>query len=114
MNEQITQLIRAGYSGIYLVTAEEERAKAVLKDVAVALGYQIWTWTITEGGLDMAGATVCGNDHPGSMLECLAGLVPTNMDEITDEDYQTFGNKLILLPDYHKFMMTVTLAYSAR
>jgi AAA+ superfamily predicted ATPase len=104
MNEQITQLIRAGYSGIYLVTAEEERAKAVLKDVAVALGYQIWTWTITEGGLDMAGATVCGNDHPGSMLECLAGLVPTNMDEITDEDYQTFGNKLILLPDYHKFM----------
>ena len=49
MQAQLIDYIRAGFAGIYLVTAEEARAEALLRDTASDLGYSLHTWTVTAG-----------------------------------------------------------------
>ncbi len=49
MKNQITNYIRAGYPGIYLVSPEEARVEAEMKVIAQELEYRLYAWSITEG-----------------------------------------------------------------
>ena len=49
MRDQISHYIRAGYSGLYLVSHEEQRVEAEIKAVATGLQHGLFAWSITEG-----------------------------------------------------------------
>ena len=52
MRNKITNYIRAGYPGLYIVSCEEARIEAELKTIAESLGHSLYVWSITEGIVD--------------------------------------------------------------
>ena len=104
MKERIEELIRAGYPAIALVTSEEDRAKAELASVAQALGYQLWTWSLSTGLTTIDGVKLCDEGKPGGAVQFLADLVPEDMGQATEEELEKCGNKLIVFLDYHMFL----------
>ena len=52
MKTKTTNYIRAGYSGLYLLTPEEARAEAEIKRVAHDLGFSLHFWSIINGLVD--------------------------------------------------------------
>src|SRR5271170_4024357 len=88
MNQQIQDYIRAGYSGLYLVSHEEQRVEAELKAVAKTLKYRLYAWSITEGLVDTAKGLVNDCHDPVDTLAAIAGLPEKS---------------IILLRDYHLF-----------
>jgi len=105
MKERIEQLVKAGYSGIALVTSEEARAKCEMAAVASAMDYGLLTWDILSGLTTIDGILMgeC-KGNPGKLFQYLAGYVPADMENITDEDYDKYGSKLIVLLDFHQFL----------
>jgi hypothetical protein len=63
MRTQITNYVRAGYPGIYLVSHEEARVEAELKAVAKALKYRLHAWSATQGLVDTetGGSKTCND-----------------------------------------------------
>lgn len=45
----IANYIRAGYSGLYLVSHEEQRIAAEMQATAAAVGFAFYTWSLTSG-----------------------------------------------------------------
>ena len=62
MKNIITRYVRAGYPGLFLCTAEEIRAEAVIRSVAEDLDYQLHAWSVTTGLVNTA--TGQGRDAP--------------------------------------------------
>src|SRR5439155_5101786 len=89
MRNQITNYIRAGYPGIYLVSCEEARVEAELKHIAQSLDRALYGWSITEGIVD----TKDGRRH-----EALDPLAAIDAAEELPE------NTIILLKDFHQFL----------
>ena len=54
MKTQITNYIRSGCPGLYLVSCEQARVEAELKTVAESLSRQLYYWSITDGLVDTA------------------------------------------------------------
>lgn len=74
MRDIITAYIRAGYPGLYLVTAEETRAEAELRACAHATNHGLVAWSATTGLVDTAdGRTLAGED-PMEAVTALASL----------------------------------------
>ena len=89
MQTQITNYIRAGYPGLYLVSAEEARLEALMKQIAHTLEYKLYWWSVTEGLVD----TKDGNGR--DILDPIPLL--TSVDELPE-------NTLVLLKDFHAFI----------
>ena len=49
MSKELESYIRAGYPAIVLTTAEEDRALAMLKDIANKLNKAMPFWSVTKG-----------------------------------------------------------------
>jgi ATP-dependent 26S proteasome regulatory subunit len=89
MKFQITNYIRAGYPGIYIVSCEEARVEAEMKAVAETTNYALFAWSITEGLINTKdGHTRQAND-PLLALEVI-GELPEN--------------SMVLLKDFHQFL----------
>ena len=88
MRQQITNYIRAGYAGLYLLSHEEARVEAELKAIATALEHPLHAWSITEGLIDTAKGTTRDCGDPMEVLN----LIP----ELPE-------NSILLLRDYHQF-----------
>ncbi len=88
MRIEITNYIRAGYSGIYIVSNEEVRVEGELKSIAESLDYSLYAWSITEGLV---------NSHDGSVREAQS---PIDVFELVEELSE---NTMILLRDFHQF-----------
>jgi AAA+ superfamily predicted ATPase len=83
----ITNKIRAGYPGIYIVTHEEQRAEAELVRVAKELKFKIQAWSVTHGRFDVTEGTVIAEDEDQlGVLKAIEGLPEKT---------------LIVLKDYH-------------
>jgi hypothetical protein len=54
MRNKIINYIRAGYPGLYLVSHEEQRVDAEIKQVTKELGYSLFFWSVVDGLVDMA------------------------------------------------------------
>ena len=91
MRTQVTNYIRAGYSGIYIVSREEARIEAEIKAVANALNYGLFAWSITEGLVD----TSDGSAHEGQ-----------DPEEMLIKALELPENTLLLLRDFHQFLET--------
>ncbi len=89
MKTQITNYIRAGYPGIYLVSCEEARIEAEMKAIVATLKYRLYAWSVTEGLVDMADGHARDAQDPIQLL--------TAVDELPE-------NTLVLLKDFHQFV----------
>src|SRR5580765_4472473 len=81
----ITNKIRAGYPGIYIVSHEEQRAEAALVHIAKELKWKIFGWTVNHGRFDITNGETFDEDQ----LEVLKKL--ESLDEKT----------ILVLKDYH-------------
>jgi hypothetical protein len=89
MKTKITNYVRAGYPGLYLVSHEESRVEAELRAIAATLQYRLFAWSTTEGLTDTANGSVRAVQDP---LEALQAI-----QELPD-------NTLILMRDLHMFL----------
>jgi len=89
MRTTITNYIRAGYPGIYLVSHEETRVEAELKVIAETLNYRLHAWSTTEGLTDTSDGGTRAASDPLEALQAI-GELPENT--------------LILLRDLHLFL----------
>jgi len=88
MRDQISHYIRAGYSGLYLVSHEEQRVEAEIKAVATGLQHGLFAWSITEGLIDIKKGTVRECNDPMEVLNAVT--------ELPDDS-------ILLLRDFHQF-----------
>ena len=86
---RIADCIRAGFGGLYLLTREEVRAEAQLREVAGALGYRLHAWSVTEGLIDLDGGRTEAVTDPVEAA-CLLRTLPEK--------------SILLLRDFHQFM----------
>jgi hypothetical protein len=49
MKTKIINYIRAGYPGLYLVSPEEQRVHAEIKQIAKELKYNLFFWSVVDG-----------------------------------------------------------------
>ena len=71
MRNKIIHYIRAGYAGLYLVSAEEQRVEAELKGIAEELQFGLYVWSVTTGLMDVAKSTARDCNDP---LEALLAI----------------------------------------
>jgi len=89
MREKLINYIRAGYSGLYIVSHEEARVEAEIKAVARELKYGLYAWTVTTGLVNTKDGQHLGAQDP---MEAML-----TMDEIPE-------GSVILLRDFHAFL----------
>ncbi len=89
MRQQITNYIRAGYPGLYIVSPEEQRVEAELKSVADALEYKVFAWSTTTGLVDTSDGNARQANDPFEAVTAV-GELPEN--------------SLVLLRDFHMFL----------
>jgi len=57
VREKIIHYIRAGYPGLYLVSAEEQRVEVELKSIAKEIEFGLFVWSVTNGLIDTSKGT---------------------------------------------------------
>ena len=95
LTEQLTDYIRAAFSGLYLVTHEPDEAEREITALARQQDWKLACWDIA-GGLRLPSqpGTFRGDAAPGDPLAVLR-VLPTLAD--------ANGTALLLLHNYHKF-----------
>jgi hypothetical protein len=94
MRNKIINCIRAGYPGLYLVSAEEQRVALEMTRIAQELKYNLVFWSVVDGLVDTQKGT---NNSANDPLEALIAI--KDLKEKT----------LILLRDFHLFLQDPTL-----
>src|ERR1035437_5896054 len=89
MRKRISNYIRSGHAGLYIVSAEEARVEAELKAIALALKRPLYAWSATRGVINTADGSSAGANDPMEAIEAVNGL---------PED------ALVLLSDFHMFL----------
>jgi SpoVK/Ycf46/Vps4 family AAA+-type ATPase len=89
MKQEIVNYIRAGYPGIYLVSHEEIRAEAELKEAAKATKHGLYAWSATTGIMDTGTGRAMGGEDPMEAVTAITGLQ---------------DNSIVLLRDFHLFL----------
>ena len=89
MKQKIINYIRAGYAGLYLVSAEEQRVQAEIKQIAKELKYGLFVWSAVDGLVDVESAKESSANDP---LEALVQI-----EELKERT-------VILLQDFHLFL----------
>lgn len=89
MRNRITNYIRAGYPGLYLVSHEEQRVDGEMKAIAQELKYDLHLWSVVDGLVESKkGQTRAANDP----MEVLT-IIP----ELKEQS-------IVLLRDFHLFL----------
>lgn len=89
MRTRITNYIRSGHAGLYLISHEESRVESELQTVAQALKRPLYAWSATQGLVNTADGSGGGANDPIEAVEAVNGL---------PED------ALVLLADFHMFL----------
>jgi regulator of extracellular matrix RemA (YlzA/DUF370 family) len=89
MKQKIINYIRAGYPGLYLVSAEEQRVALEMTRIATELKYNLVFWSVVDGLVDTQKGT---NNSANDPLKALIAI--RDLKEKT----------LILLRDFHLFL----------
>jgi len=86
---KIVHYIQAGYPGLYVVSAEEQRVEAEFKTIASALNYGLHFWSVVDGLIDVKAKTVNNANDPLEALEAVKNLPEKSV---------------VLLKDFHLFL----------
>ena len=89
MKDAIKNYIRAGYAGLYLLSAEEQRVEADVKAVAAELDCRLHAWSPVQGLADLGAGTMNDCPDPIDVLE--------RIEELPEKS-------LVLLRDFHLFL----------
>ena len=89
MRDKIVNYIRAGYSGLFIISHEEARVEAEIKAVAEGLKYGLYAWSVTTGLVDTKDGNNKGGQDPMEVIQAINGLPE---------------NSLVLLRDFHAFL----------
>ena len=89
MRERVTNYIRSGHGGLFIVSAEEARVEAELTAIAGVLEYGLFAWSITDGLINTSDGEARGGQDPLEALEAIAELPE---------------NTIVLLRDFHVFL----------
>src|SRR3954470_9080069 len=90
MKTQIINYIRAGYSGLYIVSHEEQRVEAEFKGIAKDSGFGLFFWSCVDGLVNTS------TPQQNTVLEPLEAL----------EAIRSLKEKtIILLKDFHLFLV---------
>ncbi len=90
---ELETLIRAKYPLLYILSAEEQRVEALLRQVAGERGKKLLGWTVTDGIQDLASAK-------SVVLEPMVRDPIAVLDWIADSD----ENAIFILKDFHSYM----------
>jgi len=74
MKNQIIRYARAGHAGLFLCTAEEARAEAIVKAAADELQRPLHAWSATEGFVDTTLGTIQSCPDPAMALDQIVDL----------------------------------------
>ena len=95
LTEQLTDYIRAAFTGLYLVTHEPDEAEREITALARQQDWKLACWDIASGlRLPSEAATFRGDAQPGDPLAVLRAL-PTLAD--------AKGTALLILHNFHRF-----------
>ncbi|MBC7542034.1 MAG: AAA family ATPase [Candidatus Sericytochromatia bacterium] len=102
--DEIDIMIRARYPIIYVVSWEEKRVEQALLDIATRRNKKIFSWTITQGIVNLvsANATMMVNDSTRDPVSALEHLV------------RSVDSALFILKDFHPFMNDPTVIRKLR
>ena len=89
MSSTITHYIRAGYPGLYVISAEELRVEAEFKSITERLNYGLHFWSVVDGLVDVKAKTVNNANDPLEALEAVKNLPEKSV---------------VLLKDFHLFL----------
>ena len=89
---ELINYIRAGCSGLFLQTQEEERAKTVLVDVATHTEFKLFAWTWTGGIINASDGTSRGaQGDPMELLDQFMALEERSIMLVFDLPMAVFG-----------------------
>src|SRR3990167_4535706 len=73
---QLTNQIRSGKAGIYVLTWEQARCEAELLDIAAGLNdpFAVYAWSTSQGVVEVAGLKSLGGNDPLDMLDIFQKL----------------------------------------
>ena len=74
MHDKIINYIRAGYSGLFIISHEETRVEAEIKSVAEGLKYNLYAWSVTTGLVDTKDGQSKGAQDPMEAIQAINGL----------------------------------------
>jgi ATP-dependent 26S proteasome regulatory subunit len=103
--EEIEDLIKAAYPMIYVVSPEEERVEALLKDIGGRRNRNLVIWSITEGFSELESPGKGAPQVPKDVKDPLRAL-----ENI--EKYE--GNAIFILRDYHPYLTDPTIVRRLR
>ncbi len=86
---KIIHYLQAGYSGLYLVSSEQQRVEAEIKSIAGYLSYHLRFWSVVDGLVDGENGHQTPANDPLEALNALEALPEKT---------------LILLRDFHLFL----------
>lgn len=89
MKNQIANYVKAGYSGLFIVSHEETRVEAELKAVAKATEFELRAWSLTTGIVDSNGEAIPETQDPLQVLGSISALPEKS---------------ILLLRDFHLFL----------
>src|SRR5260370_440219 len=89
MRDKIINYIRAGYSGLYLLSPEEQRVEAEIKGIAQSLKHRLFFWSVADGLVDVQGKNSSTANDPLDALIAIDGLKEKS---------------IVLLRDFHLFL----------
>lgn len=99
MKQQLTNYIRAGYSGLYIVSFEEARVEAEIRAVATDRDFRFLIWSVSGGTIDATDANNPEKVNPTPPFE--DGCDPMAM-------LATFAvlpeKSILVLRDFHMFL----------
>jgi AAA+ superfamily predicted ATPase len=90
MKTQIINYIRAGYSGLYIVSHEEQRVEAEFKAIAKDTGFDLFFWSCVDGLVNTSTSQQNNVLDPLEALEAIRSLKEKT---------------IILLKDFHLFLI---------
>lgn len=74
MRQKLINYIRAGYSGLYIVSAEEQRVEAEIKAVAESVQFNLCYWSIVEGLIDTGTGNITPSNDPLEVLQAIGDV----------------------------------------
>ena len=89
MTSSLTNYIRAGYPGLYVVSPEEQRVEAEFKAIAQQLNYSLHFWSVVDGLVDVKNKSVKAANNPIEALVAVESLPEKS---------------LVVLKDFHLYL----------
>lgn len=79
LNQQLIELIKAGYSTFYLHTAETARAENLVAEVAKSLNFHVHEINLAQGKIDFSNKSQIKENH---------GRIEQTLNDLLDEDFE--------------------------